>query len=359
MESNFRQNFFNVRDLLSIVALLIFLLSGNGFAQTTEVKLIGQQIEVKFTNAQSQSTTNKLVGYGDYGMLAETAFTASTDELATFFNRLRTNKINLVRVWVHYHFAKDLTPFVKEADGKYKLLESNAAFYDRLYNFVQKASENGIVVMLCLFDANQIETSRSRNLRWDSSPYNDKNNSDVGFLKEKIRVSKNENVDSRVAFFTYKASDKLSRNNQRKYDKIYRTLRGIHTRIVNEVVNRVGNFTNIIYEICNEPEYDSKPFRGNTRVWHGRIINQLRKNFESTSGSKLIAVNVHEDDELTDVKLTDVKKRLPRGTNLITYHLKLDFWRKQRYLKSRIEQNNLYGMQPIKKPNNSAVLFYN
>ena len=39
--------------------------------------------------------------------------------------------------------------------------------------------------------------------------------------------------------------------------------------------------------------------------------------------------------------------------------LLLDFWQKQRYLKSRIEQCNLNGMTPIKKLNNSAVLFYN
>lgn len=43
---------------------------------------------------------------------------------------------------------------------------------------------------------------------------------------------------------------------------------------------------------------DERPFRGRTLDWHKQIVKQLRYRFRDTTGSKLISVNVHQDDSL-------------------------------------------------------------
>src|SRR5262249_55666112 len=118
----------------------------------------------------------RLIMYGAYGMLAESAF-----DYKAFFEAVQPYGVNAVRVWVNFHWANDRSPFAKSGD-KADLLHWSDGYFTRLKNFVDAADQRGIVVQLCLFDGVMLETKGNR---WNWSPYRDSQNLDsITYIKD-------------------------------------------------------------------------------------------------------------------------------------------------------------------------------
>ncbi len=196
----------------------------------------------------------RLVGYGDYGTLSERDF-----EYEMFFERLAQNRINFTRVWVNYHWTQSLSPYSRRSNGKYDLEAPSSAFYERLHSFVRYAESKGVVVQICLFDANGQESDGCK-LRWARSPFNRANNVN-GYLD-----SPGDYDDLQTPV----------------WDKV-------HAPMVDRVVDTVGGFGNVIYEICNEPD-TSDP--GISLAFQEAVASRLRQRLGALTGSKLISVNL-------------------------------------------------------------------
>ncbi|MCB9782824.1 MAG: cellulase family glycosylhydrolase [Candidatus Omnitrophica bacterium] len=198
----------------------------------------------------------RLVGYGCYGMVSESSF-----ESVTFFDRLAESRINLVRVWVLFHWTNDLTPFEGSRASRYDLLKQNDAFYSRLKNFVGMAEERGIVVQVCLFDGVALTGDNSTN-RWPNFPYNTVNN-----------------------FQDYLTSPGQFNDVPSEW---WSEVTG---PLIDRVVDELGNFGNVIYEAVNEP--DTHGLDTTSPQFDRDVVDRLydllhRPDYQ---GSKIISVN--------------------------------------------------------------------
>ena len=167
-----------------------------------------------------------------------------------YFKELKTHGFNLTRVFsgsyreVPGSFnitgntlapakGKFVCPWAR-SDDKFDLGKWDKAYFERLKNFITKASEAGVVVELVLFC-----TMYSDQL-WEASPMNARNNiNGIG------KVGKHEVYSS--------ANGKLF-NAQRA--------------MVCKVVTELNHFDNLYFEICNEP-YERG---GLTKQWNDEIV---------------------------------------------------------------------------------------
>lgn len=166
------------------IAVLVLGILFFSFSISAQTKLTVEGNVLKINGQPS-----RLVGYGDLGMLADSGF-----DYATFFRSLQNYQINMVRVWVNYHWTNSLTPYQGSRSAKYNIELPNETFYTRLANFVSEADRRGIVVQVCVFDANALETGRDdpRNKRWVNFPLNkDKNRN--GYLTTRSKYFAVEN----------------------------------------------------------------------------------------------------------------------------------------------------------------------
>ncbi len=208
-------------------------------------------------------TPVRLIGYGQYGLVAESAF-----DHARFFDTLQARHgLNLVRVWGQYHWANDLSPFAGPR-GDQDLTAPNPAFYARLRRVVEDARARGVVVMLTLFDSVQLEGSATDGNRWRYSPYRDANN--------------------RQAYLS----------DPTHFDRVGPTAEPPVWREVNQpylerMVDTVCDLPNVIYEVMNEPEGSGgDPGRGGPELVDA-VIAELDRLLArpGCTGSRLIASN--------------------------------------------------------------------
>lgn len=293
--------------LTLILGIVLSVTSASDSLAQTLVGVSGKKITI---NGQKKM----LVAYGDYGMLSEGLFCYAAYDPSvpyrcvnpdtSFFDTLMAYRINFVRVWVNYHWTKHLTPF-SGGSGNFQVKTWNQQFFDRLNDFVSQANRRGIVVQLCLFDENQLE-SDSLGLRWNYSPYKNSNNTDADFL--------NDNEKSQ--FFRW--ADTLASGGT--LTSQIDSLRRVQLTLVDKVVQTVGNYPNVIYEVINEPEYDTT-FRNKTLSWHKQIVSRLNRAFSlySTTGSKLISVNLHESDGLVSWAKTE------SSVGIVSFHVNKDY----------------------------------
>ncbi|MDM8542050.1 cellulase family glycosylhydrolase [Desulfococcaceae bacterium HSG9] len=218
----------------------------------------------------------RLVGYGAYGLVAEKEF-----KFKPFLDRLDSKGINFVRIWVNYHWTNSLTPFVENGSGKYDLTKPNSIFYNRLKGFVEYAADRDIIVMVTLFDA--VALDKKKDNRWKYCPYNQANNNN-GYISHPDE------------FFDTTSS-----------------IWNIHERLISEVVNRLGDFGNVIYEVMNEPTSHGYEKDGKYS-FHEKVVKHLKSKLAGHSGSKIIAVNVEEDVKLKTWAIHNV--------DVIAYHVK-------------------------------------
>jgi hypothetical protein len=105
-----------------------------------------------------------------------------------FFRKWKDNRMNYTRLWLappwgEYAFALEWTdPQFPSQQGKLGLKRYNQEVAARLDDFMQKAEEYGIYIMLCLGDERELETGIFRNEElppnrsfWHANPYNREN----------------------------------------------------------------------------------------------------------------------------------------------------------------------------------------
>jgi len=204
-----------------------------------------------------------LVAYGCYGILTESDF-----DLEAFFDVLQAHGINFVRVWGNYHWTNDLIPFEgtrNDAD----LTTLDPAYYGRLQSLVAAAAARDIVVMFTFWDSCCLEGSATDGNRWINCPYRAGNND------QPYCTSPNDfddvPPDTNPPIWTQS-----------------------HAPYMAEVVDSIGGFPNVIYEIMNEPY----PGFGD-QAFHNHAIDYLYGllNDPGVAGSRIIATN---DDSLAN-----------------------------------------------------------
>lgn len=251
------------------IVLLAFLQMWCGITARVYAQSAGStRLTVESNVVRINGQPARLVGYGDIGMLAERQF-----DFRKLFPILQANKINMVRVWANYHWANSLTPYQGSRATKYNIEKLNNAFYQRLVNFVAEADRYGIVVQLCLFDANALETGRddSRNQRWVKSPLNRANNQN-GYLA------------GRSAYFT--TDSQCGTNKDRCiWSKV-------HAVLIDQVTEKLSGYGNVIYEVMNEPDGSSTGASTDAVVdFHRAVIRKLTDRLRNAAGSRVISIN--------------------------------------------------------------------
>ena len=202
----------------------------------------------------------RLIGYGNYGILAESAF-----DYDVFFDGLVAAGLSFVRVWGQYHWANDLTPF-DGVRGDWDLQTANVAYYARLKRLVESAASRGLIVMVTLFDSVQLEGSSTDGNRWIDSPYRQANNRQA-YLQDPTQ------------FNLLTGSPPVWAEVNQPY--------------IERVVDALCDQPNVIYEIMNEPESSGgDPGRGTPPFIDGAIAEVHRLLARpACTGSRVIASN--------------------------------------------------------------------
>jgi hypothetical protein len=160
--------------------------------------------------------------------------------------------------WVRVDARGDVGKEALDGLGKYDLDRWNPEFFDRLYRFLRRASELGVVVELTLF----------------SNSYNDK-------IFELNPLNPANNVQGIgpthwARYLTLKEPKLL----ERQVD--------FARKIVGETA---GKYDNVYYEVCNEPGGDWPPEStlADVDAWQARIACAVREEMKRVGGVHLVA----------------------------------------------------------------------
>ena len=154
-------------------------------------------------------------------------------------------------------WARSDSPGYANGGNKFDLTRWDSAYFARLKDFVAQATKRGIVVEFTLFCPFYEES------QWKLSPQNAANN--VNGLGTVARTN----------VYT------LDRNGG---------LLAVHEALVRKVVAELGDFDNVMYEICNEPY-----FGGVTLAWQQRIAEVIVDAEQDLPHTHLITQNIAND----------------------------------------------------------------
>jgi hypothetical protein len=148
-----------------------------------------------------------------------------------------------------------------------RLHQTDNHFFERLRRIVKKAEQLGIVCQVCLFDRCGLNTSDK--LAWDNNPYNSRCN--VNGLLE------------------------AGQNGYPVFCQTEGPIAKINAAFIKKVVDTIGDSSNVIYEIINEPFRELGPLP-QSHTW---VARELRNNLENPSGSKVISpTGAYNDPEI-------------------------------------------------------------
>ena len=157
--------------------------------------------------------------------------------------------------------ARFVCPWIRSSEAgyakggnKFDLSGWDTLYFTRLKNFVSAAEKRNIIIELALFCPFYDES------QWQLSPMNVKNN-----------INKTGNID---------------RNNVYTLDK-NEGLLTVQETLVKKIVTELKNFSNIIYEICNEPY-----FGGVTIEWQHHIATLIHDTEKDFKNYHLISQNI-------------------------------------------------------------------
>jgi hypothetical protein len=219
---------------------------------------------LRWKTASSDGAVN-LIGFGAMGAIAA----GPRLNIENYLHALRVNRVNLTRVWQvdqwvaltdqvapPYIAQEGLTPFVGHWDyyngfESYSLSRINPKFLIQLRNFVQTASDHGVVVQLSLFDKHGLRNSNTQvtgnpNCRgqWAGSPYNSLNN-DSGYIFD-------EQMDSCAC-----ADPSCYAHPTNLFvDPVASPVFADNYRLIEATLREVGGIGNVIFEIINEQRFD-------------------------------------------------------------------------------------------------------
>ncbi len=150
-------------------------------------------------------------------------------------------------------WARSDTPGYANGGNKFDLTQWDAAYFNRLTDFVAQARERGVVVEMVLF------CPFYEDRMWQLSPMNAGNNvNDIG------------NVE-RTDVYTLKHQDLLA----------------VQEAMVRRIAGALRGFDNVYYEICNEPY-----FGGVTTDWQNHIAEIIVQAESGFAHKHLIAQNI-------------------------------------------------------------------
>ncbi len=189
---------------------------------------------------------------------------------APYLNELRDRGLNLTRTFSGTYFevagsfkivnntlapraGRYIGPWPRNADGKYDLDRFGPDYFERLKSFVRLAAERGIVVeyvLFCPFYSNDL---------WVVDPMNGRNNvNGVGDCPlDEVYSLKHSELLKRQLAFTRRA------------------------------VTELNPFSNVYFEICNEPY-----FGGVTLEWQARVAQEIAQTEAGLPKKHLIAQNI-------------------------------------------------------------------
>ncbi len=145
-------------------------------------------------------------------------------------------------------------PGYANGGNKFDLMQWDPSYFERLRDFVTKASERGIIVELNLF------CPMYEDAQWNLSPMNTANN-----VNKIGAIGRNDVYD-------------LTKNGD---------LQAIQEALVRKIVSELADADNIYYEICNEPY-----FGGVTLDWQRRIAEVIAEAEKSLPARHLISQNI-------------------------------------------------------------------
>lgn len=204
----------------------------------------------------------RLVGYGNYGIVAESAF-----DYEVFFDGLRRRGVNFVRVWGQYQWANDLMPF-DGTRGDWDLTAANAAFYARLPALVDAAAARGVVVMVTLFDSVGLEGASDSGNRWINSPYRRANNRQ-SYLRDPTEFNLVSPNDTPPVW------------------------RDVNQPYIERMIDTLCDRPNVIYEVMNEPEGSGGDAGRGTPAFVEAALGEIHRLLarDRCTGSRVIATN--------------------------------------------------------------------
>jgi hypothetical protein len=154
-------------------------------------------------------------------------------------------------------WARSETPGYVSGGNKFDLTQWNEEYFKRLKDFVGEAEKRKIVVELALFCPFYEDS------QWKLSPMNASNNVN------------NVGPNDRTHVYTLDKSNGLVE---------------VHDALVRKIVNELKDYSNLIYEICNEPYWG-----GVTMEWQHHIASLIEKEEKDFSNQHLISQNIAND----------------------------------------------------------------
>lgn len=148
-----------------------------------------------------------------------------------------------------------LSPFARDASGKYDLTKWNEAYWSRLKDFLAEAGRLGIIVEVCLTTTHYNET------HWKLTPWQNNINGIGDGLKH-------------TEPFTLKDQK----------------LQNVLDNFVRKIASELSRFDNFYFEICNEPY-----FGGPTLEWQRHMSQVIR---QADGGRHLISQNVANHEQV-------------------------------------------------------------
>ncbi len=204
----------------------------------------------------------------------------------TYLEELHKNGLNLTRTWPGSYreipgsfgitentlaplpnrficpWARSETPGASDGGNKFDLTRWNAAYFQRLRDFMTVASKHGIVVEMTLFCPNYEEAL------WKANPMHSPNNvNGVGEC-----------------------------NSTEPYSLEHPKLLAVQDAMVRKIVAELAGFDNLYYEVCNEPY-----FGGVTMEWQRHIAQVIAEAERELPHKHLISLNIaNEKAQVTD-----------------------------------------------------------
>jgi len=266
----------NVRLAMFVCAVVLSFVGSAVFASAAQPAKRAQPIQLHPENGHYFLWRGKpaiLITSGEhYGAVLNRAF-----DYKTYFKTLSSHGFNLTRTFSGAYcepvgafkiknntlapaksklicpWARSNTPGYANGGNKFDLTKWDAAYFERLRNFVAEASKRGVVVELVLFCPFYEDDM------WELSPMNAVNNvNGIGKMK-------------RTEVYTLQD----------------RKLLAVQDAMVRKIVEELKGFDNVYYEICNEPY-----FGGVTLEWQAHIADTIVKAEASFKAKHLIAQNI-------------------------------------------------------------------
>ena len=256
----------SARSLPRMLSVLVLAALGAAPAATQPIRL--HPDNPHYFEFRGQPTV--LVTSGEhYGAVMNLDF-----DYVPYLNRLQTEGLNLTRTFSGQYcepwgapwntlnpaanryvtpWARSTTPGYADGGNKFDLNAWDAAYFNRLKDFVGQAGARGIAVELVLFcvmyDDNQ----------WNLSP---------------MKSSNNVNGVGGIAW-------------NQPYDLSNGAITAVEDTLVQKIVTELNGYDNVYYELCNEP------YLGNaTQSWHSHIADTIVATEAGLPNQHLIANNI-------------------------------------------------------------------